>query len=402
MTTRITEVRARRIWDSRGRPTVEVDVTLADGTTGRGIAPAGASTGSHEAVELRDGGEAFGGYGVGRALSGITTEIAPALLGADAVDQQAVDDLLIALDGTHDKSRLGGNALIATSMAVLDAAARSARLPLWRYLAADAKITLPLPEIQIFGGGAHAGRRIDIQDLLVMPVGAHSIDEALAMVADVYRAAGELMADSGRRAGVADEGGWWPDFSSNEEALQLHDAQEHPRVRRADGVPAPRLLRPAPAGARGARRARAGAALRRGLQSRRGQPVHGARSCGEVPGRVGARALRRDHGAHALPPQGARRGRAHDPQRREGGGAGPHRDRGDRVHAHRGRRGRLRRLGPGAVGARDLRVRARPRTGALGRPRGRAPRDRRGRRREVRGDRHDPGEGVPGARLQPA
>ncbi len=221
MSSAITRVHARRIWDSRGRPTVEVEVGLADGSAGRGIAPAGASTGSHEAVELRDGGEAFGGYGVGRALSGITTEIAPALLGADAVDQQAVDDLLIALDGTHDKSRLGGNALIATSMAVLDAAARSARLPLWRYLAGDAPVTLPLPEIQIFGGGAHAGRRVDIQDFLVMPVGASDIDEALAMVAEVYRAAGQLMADAGRRAGVADEGGWWPSFDGNEDALQM-------------------------------------------------------------------------------------------------------------------------------------------------------------------------------------
>lgn len=221
MTTRITEVRARRIWDSRGRPTVEVDVTLADGTIGRGIAPAGASTGSHEAVELRDGGEAFGGYGVDKAVANVAREIAPALPGLDAREQRMVDELLIALDGTPNKSRLGGNALIATSMAVLDAAAKSARLPLWKYLAGDAEVTLPLPEIQIFGGGAHAGRRVDIQDFLVMPVGASSMDEALAMVAEVYRAAGQLMADAGKRAGVADEGGWWPDFGGNEDALQM-------------------------------------------------------------------------------------------------------------------------------------------------------------------------------------
>lgn len=221
MNTQIRKLHARRIWDSRGRPTVEVDVTLDDGTLGRGIAPAGASTGTHEAVELRDGGNEQGGYGVSRAIDKVNREIAPVLTGKDAMDQRAIDDALIALDGTPNKSRLGGNALIATSMAVLQAAANARRLPLWKHLAADVKITLPLPEIQIFGGGAHAGRRIDIQDLLVMPVGAHSIDEALAMVADVYRAAGELMADSGRRAGVADEGGWWPDFSSNEEALQM-------------------------------------------------------------------------------------------------------------------------------------------------------------------------------------
>lgn len=221
MSSSIARVHARRIWDSRGRPTVEVDVLLADGSLGRGIAPAGASTGSHEAVELRDGGEAFGGYGVARAVAGIEREIAPALVGRDARAQEEVDELLVALDGTPNKSRLGGNALIATSMAVLDAAAKSARLPLWKYLAGDAGVSLPLPEIQIFGGGAHAGRRVDIQDFLVMPVGAAGIDEGLAMVAEVYRAAGQLMADSGRRAGVADEGGWWPDFDGNEDALQM-------------------------------------------------------------------------------------------------------------------------------------------------------------------------------------
>ncbi len=219
--TRIHEIRARRIWDSRGRPTVEVDVHLADGSIGRGIAPAGASTGSHEAVELRDGGDAFGGYDVQRAVMHVMRDIAPVLLGVDAREQRQVDDLLIALDGTPNKSRLGGNALIATSMAVLDAAAKSARLPLWKYLAGDTPVTLPLPEIQIFGGGAHAGRRVDIQDFLVMPVGASSMDEALAMVAEVYRAAGQLMADAGKRAGVADEGGWWPDFDGNEDALQM-------------------------------------------------------------------------------------------------------------------------------------------------------------------------------------
>lgn len=221
MKTAISKLHARRIWDSRGRPTVEVDVTLDDGTLGRGIAPAGASTGSHEAVELRDGGTSQGGYGVTKAVNHVNLHIAPALSGKDAMDQRTIDELMIALDGTPNKSRLGGNALIATSMAVLNAAANARRLPLWQHLAGDGAVTLPLPEIQIFGGGAHAGRSIDIQDLLVMPVGAHSFDEALAMVADVYRAAGTLMAESGRRAGVADEGGWWPDFKSNEEALQM-------------------------------------------------------------------------------------------------------------------------------------------------------------------------------------
>lgn len=221
MSTLIRQLHARRIWDSRGRPTVEVDVLLDGGICGRGIAPAGASTGSHEAVELRDGGDACDGYGVQRALDGIRREIAPALVGMDVAQQQAIDQLLVALDGTTNKSRLGGNALIATSMAVLDAAAKASGLPLWRYLAGDTPVSMPLPEIQIFGGGAHAQRRIDIQDLLVMPVGASSIDEALAMVGDVYRAAGKLMEEAGRRAGVADEGGWWPNFDSNEHALDM-------------------------------------------------------------------------------------------------------------------------------------------------------------------------------------
>ena len=221
MNTHIQKIHARRIWDSRGRPTVEVEVTLEDGTVGRGIAPAGASTGSHEAVELRDGGSAQAGYGVSRAVANVKNEIAPVLVGQDAVHQETIDGVLVELDGTPNKSRLGGNALIATSMAVLQAAANAHHTPLWRYLAGEQVVQMPLPEIQIFGGGAHAGRRIDIQDLLVMPVGAHSTDEALAMVADVYRAAGDLMSVAGRRAGVADEGGWWPDFASNEEALQM-------------------------------------------------------------------------------------------------------------------------------------------------------------------------------------
>ena len=219
--TRISALKSRRIWDSRGRPTVEVEVTLAGGAVGRGIAPAGASCGSHEALELRDGGTQFGGYGVADALAHIESEIMPSLINKDALNQADIDHTMIALDGTPNKSRLGGNAIVATSMAVLNAAANSQHLPLWRYLAGDNTVLLPLPEIQIFGGGAHAGRRIDIQDLLVMPIAAASMDEALAMVAEVYRAAGELMAAAGKRAGVADEGGWWPDFSSNEEALQM-------------------------------------------------------------------------------------------------------------------------------------------------------------------------------------
>ena len=217
--TRISAVTGRRVWDSRGRPTVEAEVRLTGGAIGRAIAPAGASRGSHEATDLRDGGPLLGGLGVEQAVHNLRGAIGRQLLGLDASDQAGVDAALIALDGTPNKKRLGANALIAVSMAVLHAAAQAAGLPLWRYVSGGKSVRLPLPEIQIFGGGAHAGRRVDIQDFMVMPVGATSFDQALVMTAEVYRAAGQLMAARDRLAGVADEGGWWPLFASNEEAL---------------------------------------------------------------------------------------------------------------------------------------------------------------------------------------
>ncbi len=218
---KIVELRSRRVWDSRGRPTVEVEVLLECGASGRAIAPSGASRGLHEAVELRDGTTRLGGFDVRKALKGIEEEICPLLIGQDARDQEAIDRGMIALDGTPNKSRLGGNALVATSMAVLNASAASAGKPLWEYLARENGATLPLPQIQIFGGGAHAAGRIDIQDLMVIAVGAHSFQEALCITSDVYRTAGELLRDRGLLAGVADEGGWWPTFDSNEQALEL-------------------------------------------------------------------------------------------------------------------------------------------------------------------------------------
>ena len=218
---RIARVSARRVWDSRGRPTVEAEVHLSGGIYGRATAPAGASTGSGEALDLRDGGGAFGGYDVTRAVRQVRDAIAPALRGRDVTDQAGLDGVLIDLDGTPDKRRLGGNACIAVSMAALHAAAGAARRPLWRYLLGDEPALLPLPEIQIFGGGAHAGRRVDVQDFMVMPVGAASFAEALDWTAEVYRAAGARMADAGRLQGVADEGGYWPAFDTNEEALEL-------------------------------------------------------------------------------------------------------------------------------------------------------------------------------------
>src|SRR3954462_11537474 len=160
--TGIARVHGRRVWDSRGRPTVEVEVALDGGASGRAIAPAGASTGTGEAVDLRDGGEAFGGLDVRRAIASVNEEIAPSLIGEDATDQAAVDQRMIRLDGTPNKGRLGGNALVATSMATLQACAASQGVPLWAHLAGQNRARIPLPEIQIFGGGAHAARRVDI------------------------------------------------------------------------------------------------------------------------------------------------------------------------------------------------------------------------------------------------
>ncbi len=222
--TRISNVSALRVWDSRGRPTVEAEIRLADGSRGRAIAPAGASTGSGEALDLRDGGTALGGRDVQSALTNIRREIAPALEGSDATDQAAVDGLLQEVDGTEDKSRLGANATVAVSMAVAHAAAAAHGVPLWRYLAGpggeEGDVTIPLPEIQIFGGGAHAGGRIDLQDFMIVAPGAESFDQALVWTAEVYAAAGRLLDDAGKLRGVADEGGYWPEFDHNEEALE--------------------------------------------------------------------------------------------------------------------------------------------------------------------------------------
>lgn len=220
MSSVITSVNGYRIWDSRGRPTLEVVVCLQDGSVGHGIAPAGASRGSHEAIELRDGGARFGGLGVDRAIQKVNGPVREALIGMDAADQAAVDARLLSLDPSPTKSVLGGNTAVATSLAVLHASAKAAGLPLWRHLSQGGPVTMPLPEVQIFGGGAHAGRRVDIQDFLVMPVGAQSFDEAMCMCAEIYRHAGLLMQERGSLAGVADEGGWWPAFTSNEDALQ--------------------------------------------------------------------------------------------------------------------------------------------------------------------------------------
>ena len=218
--TAIAFVHGRRVWDSRGRPTIEAEVLLEGGGVGRAIAPAGASTGTGEALDLRDGGDAFGGFDVTRAVGNVNGEIARAVSGIDAADQTTLDRKLIELDGTPSKSRLGGNAVLAVSMAAAHAAAAAAGEPLYRYLGGPDVHMLPLPQIQIFGGGAHAGRRVDIQDFLVVCPAAESFAEALDWTAEVYRAAGALMKEADTLQGVADEGGWWPAFSTNEQGLE--------------------------------------------------------------------------------------------------------------------------------------------------------------------------------------
>lgn len=218
----ITRLQARRVWDSRGNPTVEVEVHTDTGAVGRAIAPAGASRGTREAIDLRDGGPRLAGMDVQNAVANVDRLIAPALVGLDACDQANVDAVLIALDGTALKSKLGGNAMVATSLAVLHAGAASKSVPLWRHVAdISGQIpSLPLPEIQIFGGGAHAGRRVDVQDFMVMVPGASDFGEVMEITSEIYRAAGDIMASKGHSIGVADEGGWWPVFDSNEEALE--------------------------------------------------------------------------------------------------------------------------------------------------------------------------------------
>ncbi len=220
---KIDRVYGRKVWDSRGRPTVEVEVHLENGISGSAIAPAGASTGSGEALDLRDKQKAFAGFGVRQAVTNINSDIAQALIGKNVYEQEKLDQILIALDGTEQRTRLGANAMIATSMALAHCAANATNLPLWKYLRGNditGEIILPLPEVQIFGGGAHAQGCMDLQDFMVMPYGAKTFSEAMEWVAEIYLVAGSLMEKRGKRFGVADEGGFWPAFDSNEDAIE--------------------------------------------------------------------------------------------------------------------------------------------------------------------------------------
>jgi enolase len=217
----IEAVHARQILDSRGNPTVEVDLRLAGGATGRASVPSGASTGTREALELRDGGSAFGGKGVSHAVANVNGEIAAALRGLEGSEQRALDDALIALDGTEDKSRLGANALLGVSMAAARAAAAEAGRPLWRYLGGDQACLLPVPAMNVLNGGVHADNRVDFQEFMVAPVGADSFTDALRMGAEVYHQLKTTLSERGLSGAVGDEGGFAPELDSNEAPLEL-------------------------------------------------------------------------------------------------------------------------------------------------------------------------------------
>jgi enolase len=219
----ITTVHARQVLDSRGRPTVEVEVSCSGGTWGRAIVPSGASTGRHEAVELRDGDSShYAGLGVRRAVQNVVTELGPAIVGKTVTDQAGIDRVLCEKDGTPDKGRLGANAILGVSLACAHAAAAARNVPLWRYLDNEDRASVPLPMVNLISGGLHAGGNLDFQDFLFVPIGAASYSQALEMTVAVYRALGSLL----RRLGyegvlVGDEGGYGPRLGSNEQAVEV-------------------------------------------------------------------------------------------------------------------------------------------------------------------------------------
>jgi enolase len=215
-------VRAREILDSRGNPTVEVDVLLEDGAFGRAAVPSGASTGEHEALELRDGDPArYGGKGVLRAVANVNETIAPAVVGEEALDQRAIDRLLLDLDGTAAKSNLGANAILGVSLAVAHAAADSLALPLYRYLGGPNAHVLPVPFMNVINGGVHAVNELELQEFMLAPIGAASFSEAIRWCAEIYHALGSTLRERGLSTGVGDEGGFAPEISTAREALEL-------------------------------------------------------------------------------------------------------------------------------------------------------------------------------------
>jgi enolase len=217
----IIDVNAREVLDSRGNPTVEVEVELLSGARGRAIVPSGASTGAHEAVELRDGGDRFGGKGVQTAVANVEGEITDALLGLEALDQREIDRVLVELDGTDGLGRLGANAILGASLAVAKAGADECDLPLYRYVGGANAHVLPMPCLNVLNGGAHADSNVDVQEFMLAPVGAASFREALRMGTETYHALKQLLHDRGLSTAVGDEGGFAPNLPSNEEAVKL-------------------------------------------------------------------------------------------------------------------------------------------------------------------------------------
>src|SRR6266513_1270175 len=217
----IEHLHARQILDSRGNPTVEVELSVRSGAWGRAAVPSGASTGEFEAAELRDGGSEWLGKGVMRAVASVNGEIADAVRGQDASSQAALDRMLITLDGTPNKSRLGANAILGVSLAAAHAAAAEEQLPLWRYLGGDAAHVLPVPMMNVLNGGAHADNSVDFQEFMVVPCGASTFSECLRMGTEVFHALKRTLHERGLGTAVGDEGGFAPDLSSNEEALEM-------------------------------------------------------------------------------------------------------------------------------------------------------------------------------------
>lgn len=217
----IQTIRAREILDSRGNPTIEADVELAGGAIGRAAVPSGASTGEFEALELRDGGDRYGGKGVQQAIRNVHETLAPAVLGLDAFDQTGVDRAMLELDGTPNKAKLGANAILAVSLATARAAAAEAGLPLYRYLGGAHATLLPVPLMNILNGGAHAANNVDIQEFMIAPVGAETFPEALRIGVEVFHALKKVLAKAGKSTAVGDEGGFAPDLGSNEEAVEV-------------------------------------------------------------------------------------------------------------------------------------------------------------------------------------
>jgi len=218
----VANVRAREVLDSRGNPTVEAEITLADGAFGRAIVPSGASTGAHEALELRDRDDKrYGGKGVLRAVANVNETIRAALLGADATDQRGIDRMLLDLDGTDNKRNLGANALLGVSLANAKAAAESVGLPLFRYLGGPNAHVMPVPCFNVVNGGAHADNSVDVQEFMIVPVGAASFAEALRWGAEVFHSLHDVLRARGLSTGVGDEGGFAPDLATNVEAIEL-------------------------------------------------------------------------------------------------------------------------------------------------------------------------------------